>query len=385
MKILFVTACMNPEWGGPVKVVSELSEHLSRKGINITIYSSVKKGKEKESIFPQGANCRLFKQNFLSKLWRSYSPQLSRSLKKEIHRYDVIHIHGTWHYACFIAHNWARKANKPYIITVHGTLEPWCLNYKRLKKKIFSILILRKILREAEAIQACTQSEAEQIRAFGINNRIVIIPNGIDIEQYQSLPSRGKFEEQYPEVKGKKMILFLSRIHPKKGLDILVKSFSNIAGSRDDCTLVIPGPGDEGYKKHIESMIKSEGISKKVIFTGMLTGKPKLAALSRADIFVLPSYSEGFSMAVLEALASCIPVIITDKCGFPEVAEHKSGIIIRPDIDELSHAQGMLLDNPHLRREMADNGRRLVKEKYTWRKVANKMIDLYKQILLNKL
>ena len=384
MKILFITASMNPEWGGPVKAVSDLTEHLNSKGLDITIYASVKRGKEKETVIPQGADCRLFNQNFLSKLWGLYSPQLSRSLKKEIHKYDLIHIQEIWHYAHFIAYRWAKTKGVPYIISIRGALEPWCLNYKRLKKKIFSILIQRKILSDAVAIHALTQFEAEHIKAFGINNRIVMIPNGINIEPYQRLPSRGEFEEKYPEIKGKKMILFLSRIHPKKGLDILAKSFSNIARRREDAILVITGPDEQAHKKQIESMIMSEGIPNKVIFTGMLTGKAKLAALSRADIFVLSSYSEGFSNAILEAIACGLPVVITNQCHFPEVKECEAGLVIEPDVEQLNKSLEVLLDNSKLRIKMGNNGKKLIKERYTWDRIADKMIEVYKDIIEKK-
>ncbi|MFB0563422.1 MAG: glycosyltransferase [Candidatus Lokiarchaeia archaeon] len=380
MKVLQIAASLVSEWGGPPKVVYELSEHLIRTGVDITIYASGKRGKEKESIFPQGTDCKLFHQNFLSKFWRLYSPELSASLKTEIDKFDLIHIHEIWHYSHFIAYYWAKKKCKPYIITVHGALEPWCLNYKRFKKRVFSAFIQKKILREAAAIHAFTQSEAEQVKAFGINNRIIIIPNGIDLKLYAVLPPKEKIEAQYPQIKGKKMILFLGRIHPIKGLDILAKSISNIAGMREDTILVIAGP-DDGYKKQVESMIKIEGISKKVIFTGMITGKEKLAALSRADIFVLPSYSEGFSMSILEAMACGLPVVITNQCHFPEVKQYNAGLVIEPNVGELTEALEILLSDPELCQQMGNNGKRLVRERYTWDRIADQMIEVYKDII----
>jgi len=173
----------------------------------------------------------------------------------------------------------------------------------------------------------------------------------------------------------------LGRIHPKKGLDLLARAFGQLARECKDVHLIIVGPDERGYRGEVERLFVSEGVVEKVTFTGMLTGKEKLAALSRADIFVLPSYSEGFSMTILEVLAWGLLVIITHQCHFPEVAEVRAGIVIDPDSAQLAEAMIELLDNPKLCEEMGNNGRRLVMERFTWDKIANQMIELYQRVL----
>lgn len=384
IKILYVTASLSPEWGGPTKVVVELTEALARKGIDITIFTPVRKGDEVKIKPPKGVNLQLFNQGFLSKWWTSYSPDLARNIQWGAYKFDLIHIHEIWHYANFASYHAAKKAGKPYIITIHGLLDPWCLNYKAFKKKIYSLFIQRRILREASAIHAITNEEVKHIRTFGIDNSIVIIPNGIDPKEFINLPPREELESFYPKIKGKRIILFLGRIHPKKGLDLLAKAFEKIAREWDNACLMIIGPDSEGYKIKIEKMLESEGVLNRVIFTGMLSGRKKLIVLGGADIFALPSYSEGFSMAILEAMICKLPVIITKQCNFPEVTEVGAGNEIDPNVEQLTGALGNLLGNPELCKKMGEKGRKLVLEKYTWDKTADKMIKVYEEIVNRK-
>jgi len=253
-----------------------------------------------------------------------------------------------------------------------------------LRKRIYAISIQRRILREAAALQALTQEEAKHMRTFGVNNRTRVIPNGIDSEEFQTLPSPEAFEELYPELRGKKVLLFLGRLHPIKGLDILAKAFGKITIGREDVHLVIAGPDSEGYQIQVERGLTSEGVVSKTTFTGMLAGSERLAALSRADVFLLPSYSEGFSMALLEAMICGLPVVITQQCCFPEVAEAKAGIVIEPDPNQLAESLTRLLDDARLRKEMGANGRQLVLEKFTWHKVTDQMVQLYEDVLKGK-
>lgn len=384
VKALHVVASLSLEWGGPTKVVVELTEALARKGLDISIFSPVREGEEAKVIYPQGVRVRLFKQGGLSALWTSYSRELAKAAREEVPNVDLVHIHEPWHHPHFAAYRAAKRARKPYIITPHGAFDPWCLNFKPLKKRIYSALIQKRTLREAGALHAITKEEIHQIRAFGANGYIAMIPNGINSSDYRELPPREQFENSYPELVDKRVVLFLSRIHPKKGLDLLATTFGQIAEERNDALFVIVGPDDGGYQAQVEQMLKANGVRDKTIFTGMLTGQEKLAALSRADIFVLPSYSEGFSMAILEAMICGLPVVITHQCHFPEVDGAKAGIVIDPDSNQLAEALAKLLDDPKLREEMGANGRRLILEKYTWDKIADQMIQLYEQVLRSR-
>lgn len=381
MKILYITPSLAPEWGGPTTVVTGLTEALVERGVEVSIFTTAKRGEKEKIIRPNGVDVRIFTHRFLSRFWRSYSPSINEMLKKEVEKCDIVHIHELWHYPHYAAYKAAKRTKKPYLITPHGALEPWALNYKSPKKKIYMRLIQKQMLDEASALHAITEAEIEHIHRFGLKNLITVIPNGINPEEFQILPPKEEFEEHYKELKNKKVILFLSRIHPKKGLDILARASGKIVKNRDDIRLVIIGPDSEGYKAEVIEMFESMGILNKTIFTGMLTGREKLTALSRADVFVLPSYSEGFSMAILEAMACGIPIIITNKCNFPEVKEAGTGIIIEPDAEQLTDSLEKLLDDEDISKQMGKKGKKLIMERYTWNKIAERMIKLYENIL----
>lgn len=385
MKVLHIAASLSPEWGGPVKVIQGLTEALAKKDMEVSIFAPIKKGKEKEAILPKGVNIRLFPQDIFAKFWRNHSFALKKGLVKEINKFDLIHIHEIWHHSHFVGYRLAKRFNKPYVVSVHGALEPWCLNYKALKKRIFSSLFERQILEQASVLHAITEKEVKNIRAFGvINTPVATIPNGIDLQEFQNLPPKEELIKFYPKLKDKKVILFLGRIHPQKGLDLLGKVFSEIAKKRKDVYLLIAGPDEGGYQAQIEKLLEKEGVLNKIIFTGMLTGYKKLVALSGADFFVLPSYSEGFSITILEAMVCGVPVIITTGCNFLEVAENSAGIVINPNVDELKEAMIKLLEKPELAEEMGKNGKELVRETFTWDKVADQMIILYEKVLSGK-
>ncbi len=385
MKVLHVAASLSHEWGGPIPVVKGLTEILARKGVEVVIFAPVKRGALDGIVRPKGTETRLFKQDLLSNIWTAHSFELARPLEREVKDFDLVHIHEIWHHPHFAAYRAARKGKKPYVITVHGALEPWCLNFKAFKKKIYAALIQRRILNGAAAIHAITQDEVEHIRAFGVHSPVVMIPNGIDPEEFRELPPRGELERLYPELEGKKVVLFLGRIHPQKGLDILARAFGQIARDREDVRLVIVGPDNEGYQIQVEQMLKTNGVRDKTIFTGLLSGQEKLAALSRADMCTISSYSEVRSIVALEAMICSVPIIITRQCQFPEVAEAKAGIVVEPDADQLVEALTKLIDNPQLRNEMGANGRKLVMERFTWDRVAEQMIQLYQDILDGKI
>ena len=383
MKVLHIIPSLSQEWGGPVSVVSGLLPALRRAGVDVSIFASFQKGKKDKIIPLEGVNIKLFKQDFFSKICTAHSSGFMKTLYNEIANFDIVHVHGVWHYPNFATCLVAKKTQKPYVVTIHGVLAPWSLRWKFFKKRIYSILFLKHILGKATAIQAITEVEVDYIKRFVNNKRITVIPNGIDIQKFKKLPSVQEIEKRYPTLVQKRVILFLGRIHHGKGLDILAQALSKIIKSDDNIFLLIVGPDEGGYKVKAESIFKKENILNKVLFTGMLTGKEKLAVLSRADLFVLPSYSEGFSVTVLEAMACKLPVIITNRCNFPEVARVKAGRIVEPDVGQLSKAIFELINNPELCQKMGENGERLIIEKYTWDKIANQMICLYKKALNN--
>ena len=287
-----------------------------------------------------------------------------------------LHIHGLWEQSTTIAARAGRHWQKPYIISAHGMLEPWALSNKRVKKRIYSALIERTNIEGSACLHALTQAEAEDFRRFGSQRPIAVIPNGVRVP---ASASSGPFFENFPTLQGKRIVLFLGRIHYKKGLDLLCKAWGQIAERWPEAHLVLAGPDFEGTRASIEALVESLGIHRHVTFTGMLQGDLKWSALRAAQCFVLPSYSEGLSVSTLEALGMGLPVIVTEHCHLPEVQEQGCGWVIRADADQLASAlkQCFSASSKDVL-EMSTRGRRLVEQRFAWPKIGAQMSELYR-------
>lgn len=297
------------------------------------------------------------------------------AFEKLVNSSSGIHIHGLWEQSTFVAARAARLANKPYMISSHGMLQPWALKNKSWKKTIYGALIERANLQQATCLHALTKAEAEDYRAYGLNNPIAIVPNGVDIPNDADSES---FLNQFPALRGKRVVLFLSRIHFKKGLDILCQAWRAVAKRWPDAHLVLAGPDFENTRSAIEALVEASGLQERVTFTGMLNKPLKWSALRAAECFVLPSYSEGLSVSVLEALGMGVPAIVTRQCNLPEVNEHGCGWVIEPDANQLEDALNEYLGSSCAAvAEMSLRGRLLIERNYSWQVVGEQMSAVY--------
>ncbi len=381
MKVLHVIPSLSLAWGGPVAVVANLTQGLASKGIGVSLFSTAGRRVGEQSVTLGGVAARTFKTGQLARLWTGYAPNLAEALRADIKDYDILHIHELWNYPHYAAYRAARHAHKPYVVTVHGALSPWALGLKGLRKRVYFAALQHATLNNAAAIHAVTQGEREQVKAQRLKAPIVVIPNGIHPGEFQNLPPRQEFVDKHPELAGKSVVLFLGRLHPIKGLDLLARAFGAVAQARKDVHLLIVGPDEVGYRAAVEGMIRGAGTENNATFTGPLMGRDKLAALAAADIFVLPSYSEGFSVTVLEAMACGLPVVISRQCFFPEVEEAGAGLVIDTQVEQLAGALTRLIGHPELRKEMGERGKRLVQERYTWDKVVDQIVEMYQSVL----
>ena len=381
MKVLQVVPSLAPEWGGPVKVVNELAGALEVIGVSSEIISAQGRRVGNPETVTNDIPIHLFETGPIARLWTAHTPGLKKTLARKIPDFDLVHIQELWHYPGYIASKIARSRNVPYIVTIHGELNEWNLQQKRLKKQIYMTAIQQGILQKSAALHAITQAESNRIRQLEIETPVAMIPNGIHTEEFENLPDRSQFVSRYPELENRLIVLFLGRIQQKKGLDILAQAFGNLVRTRHDVRLVVAGPDEDNTLTEIKTILKSQGALEKAVFPGMLTGEQKLEALGAADIFALTSYSEGFSVALLEALSAGLPLVITDECNFPEVGDSRAGFVVRPNDSETASALMSLLDSADLRREMSENARRLVRSNYTWERIAEKMFTLYENVI----
>ena len=381
LNVLHVTPSMSPTWGGPTVAVSELTSELARQGVNCEIVTTRGYRVGINQISPPGVPIYSFDTGFPARFWTAYSPELSRFLNENADRFDLIHIHQVWHYPVYAAFRSARKNKLPCVLTIHGELSDWGLRQKALKKRLYRLCLLDRMLNGAGAIHAITDAEKEQVQKLGFETPVVVTPNGVEQSRFEALPSPQRLIRRFPKLKGKRVILFLGRLHPKKGLDILARSFSTVARHFEDAVLLIVGPDKFGTRENMEAILRSKGLLDRTQFTGLLTGEDKLAAMSCADLFVLPSHSDVLGIAVLEAMAARLPVIITKGCEFPEVSEHSAGLVVETGEKPIAEAITMLLSDADMREQMGQQGRKLVIERYTWQVAAATMANIYKTLV----
>ena len=320
--------------------------------------------------------------------WTGYAPQLAPFLHRQLRagRFQLVHIHEIWHYPGFAAARAARRHHIPTVISFHGDLDEWRLRYKRLKKAVYLRLVQNRAIRAAAALHALTAAEKARIRQLGYVQPLFVCPNGADLPDAADLPgdadsNDAAFRKRFPQLAGKPTILFMGRIHPMKGVDLLAHSFADLARRFPDARLLVAGPDQDGAQAPMESILRAGGVRDRVTFAGTLTGPDKQAALRQSQLFVLPSYSEGFSTAVVEAMAAGLPVVISEQCNFPEAARHSAGLVVPTDSAALTSAVSALLADPALRCQMANNARALIAARYSWPAIANAMRGHYHDIL----
>ncbi|MGH7006708.1 MAG: glycosyltransferase, partial [Alphaproteobacteria bacterium] len=288
----------------------------------------------------------------------------SRLLRSLLPDASFVHIHGVWEPILKQAALTARRNRVPYCVQPHGMLDAWSMKQKRLKKTLALHLGYRTMLNGAKFLLALNADEARLLEPLKLAAPKRIIPNGIFLEEFADWPAKGFLARSMPELEGKRIVLFLSRLHAKKGLDLLVQAFARLAASHPDVDLVIAGP-DGGERHKLAALIGRLDLAGRAHLIGPVYGEDKFKLLADADCFCLPSHQEGFSVAITEALAGGLPVVISQGCHFPEVQTAQAGMVVSLDPAEIASALAHVLDNPAVARGMGRNGQRLVRENYT--------------------
>jgi len=388
MKILQIINFFKPSWetGGPTRVVYDISKKLVENGHEVTVYTtdgfkSRLNLKKNKPIDVDGIKTYYFR-NLSSYLTKEmifpipyYLPLIAR---KEIKNFHVIHIHEHRSMLAVIISCYAKKKGIPYIVQAHGTLLPFF--QKQQLKKIFDFFFGYRILKNASKVIALTQMEANQYKEMGVSeDRVKIVPNGIDLSEYDNLPNRGEFRNKYGIKSNEKIVLYLGRIHKIKGIDLLMNVFLDIVEELDNVKLVIVGP-DGGFLSMLQKQIEDLMIGDRILFTGPLYERDKLEAYVDADVYVLPSVYETFPVTVLEACACGIPVIVTDRCGIADIVD-EVGYVVEYDEDQLQDAIIKILSDEELKRRFGMEGKRLVEEEFGWDLIVKTIEGIYETVL----
>jgi len=308
------------------------------------------------------------------------SPALAAALKEAIPNHDVVHIHSLYLYHSWVAASLARKFKIPYIIRPHGTLDPYLYKRHRMRKSIMDLLFQNKALRNASAIHYTTREELHLAEPYTFGAPGAVVPNGVNAADYDELPPAGALRARYPELAQGRIILFLGRLNFKKGLDILIPAFAKALDADDSLRLVIVGP-DGGEEQKTRGWVREFGVEDKTVLTGMLTDDDILAAYKDAEVFVLPSYSENFGIAVVEAMASGVPVLISDKVNiWREVVDGGAGRVAPAEIDAFASLMIDAMADRDGLDDMAAKAKQVARDKFDWQSVAAQFEDLYRSV-----
>lgn len=392
MKILQVIPYFPPAYifGGPVRVAYQISKELTNRGHEVVVYTTDAKDFHSRikmiSDNAEGIKVHYFKNIslvFVRKLKLFITPQVISSARKEVKKFDLIHLHEYRSFQNVIIHHYVHKWKIPYILQAHGSI-PRTGSWKKLKI-IYDIFFGYKLLRDASKVIALSGFEAEQYGAMGVpEDKVVIIPNGIDLSDYSNLPPKGFFKNKYNIPEEKKIILYLGRIHKTKGIDLLIKAYAYLTkeiGCKD-AILVMVGP-DDGYLNEAKTLTKTLNLEDSVVLTGFVGSEDKLKALVDAEVFVTPSFY-GFPITFLEACAVGIPIVTTSLGDELEWIDGRVGYVTQPKPQRLAEAIYKIISDKTLRKKFSDSCVETVKSNFSIEKVVDRLERLYNEVVLER-
>ena len=382
MRVLHVLSGFDHRSGGPISALAGLSQAQAKVGLQVTVAVAYYPDDENPEKTAQEWRSRGVRVQLIGPATGTLhgAPTLSADLRGLVAEHDIIHIHALWDEINHRAAVEAVRAQKPYLFRPCGQLDPWCLAQSRLKKQLYLAWRLRADLNRARALHFTSSTEATAREALKLTPPSIVESNGVDLTEFEHLPEPGSFRRRYARIGDRPLVVFLSRIHRKKGLDLLIPAFA--AAGVADAVLVVAGPDDEGYRSTVEQAACSLGISDRVIFTGMLRGPDRISALADADLFVLPSYQENFGIAVVEALAAGTPVVISDQVQIhTEISRAQVGGVTPTQIAPLASEIGRWLTDKELRDRAGRAARPFVWATYNWADVAQRWAGHYQEFV----
>ena len=390
MRILHIISTLAPASGGPTQVIKDLANAQADAGHVVTVCTTDRGNPAREKLprehfdqlYTVGVSLKAFPVQYAPLL---YSSGMARWLERALSDFDIVHIHGLYRFPPTYAAWQARRQGVPYVIRPHGSIDPYLygkssagsVRFKRLYERWFDL----PNLHAAGAIHYTAEEERERASFLGLRAPSFVEPNGLDWARYRELPARSALRARWGLGEAP-IVLFLGRLHFKKGLDLLIPAFAALRKRVPDAQLVIAGPDNDGYGEKVRGWVRERGLEAAVHFVGSLHGADVVQAYVDADVFALPSYTENFGMTVAEAMACTLPVVISDQVNIhAEVSGAGAGLVTRCDADETATALVALLQDPDRRRGMGEAGRRLVQARYTWPAIVESLTREYQVVI----
>lgn len=368
-----VTGSASRQAGGFFQSVRRLSQTLQTTGTQVSVYALRDTHSESDAAEWGDLPPRLFDP--LGPATLGFGRGMTGALLAGDH--DLVHQHGIWQFLSCSVGAWRKRTDRPVVISPRGMLDPWALNNSVWKKRLAAAFYERANLSGASCIHALCEAERLAIRAYGMRGPVAVVPNGVDPAMGDGPASAPSWASRIPD--GAKVMLFLSRIHPKKGLAVLIEAMAAAGPDAARWHLAVAGWDQGDHQAELEALVDARGLDRRVHFVGPMFGEEKRASLAAADAFVLPSFSEGLPMAVLEAWAFRLPVLMTPQCNLPEGARHGAAIEVQPVAAGLM--EGLLrlaAMSDGDRGDMGRNGRALVEAHFSWDTIGDRMSDVYR-------
>ncbi|QYO68119.1 hormogonium polysaccharide biosynthesis glycosyltransferase HpsP [Leptolyngbya sp. 7M] len=391
LRVLQIVPSLSLVYGGPSQMVLGLSKSLAAQAIDVTILTTDANGDTGQAplnvpldraVLQDGYRIRYFRCSPFRRY--KFSPLLLNWLANHAHEYDIAHIHALFSPVSSAAAAIARWKKLPYILRPLGTLDPADLQKKKQLKRLYAALIERPNLAGAAAVHFTSDQEAKVSERFGTVTRDVVLPLGVELPNIAEPIQKNQIRSQLGLPLDQPLVLFMSRIDPKKGLDLLLPALVQLLAEGVEFHFVLAGanPQDPNYENQIRAQIQASPLAHCTTMTGFVTGAAKAQLLQAADLFVLPSYYENFGIAVAEAMAAGVPVIVSDQVHiWQEIAQAEAGWICTCEVDFLIQQLRFALADPASRIERGANAQTHALTHYSWQAIGQQMIQVYKSVL----
>jgi glycosyltransferase involved in cell wall biosynthesis len=380
MKVVVTIAALDLQRGGPARSVPTLCRALMKQGVDLELVTIAESGRKSSDVEVNGFKAMIIETSATRYQPRSWSKQFKEALTKALMakgegrraKEGIIYDVGLWLPSNHFAAQIAAQTQTPLVVSPRGMLSKTALGFSKWKKKIAWWLYQHRDLNSARVLHATSEKEAEEFRSLGLTQPIAIVANGVEVP---AIPPRTEDREQTTRT-----VLFISRLHPIKGLPDLVQSWAKVKPK--DWRVLIAGPDENNHRADLEKLAQSLGVRNDFEFVGPIDDDHKWELLHRSDLFVLPSYSESFGMAIAEALAAGVPVITTKATPWREIETHNCGWWVNTGVESITAAlQSAIACDSQTLRAMGQRGRELVGKNYSWDSAAKKLFSVFEWVL----
>ena len=343
LSVLHVVSSMDPAAGGVSSALAGLAVAQQRSGLIVkivTTHTAASRSELVDWVRQNGVEVTLVEGTRTSYQWH---PGMRKILRALVRSSDLVHIHALWEHIQLVACSEAKLSGKPYLICPHGMLEPWSLGQSALKKRLYLKMFLAKYLASATAIHFTSVRESRLWPVNLVHRDSVLIPNGVDLDEFEDLSDGSGFRRANGIPETARVVLFLGRLHEKKGCELLIQGFTKAVQrfsehEQSNFYLLFVGPGDTTIVSRLENIISSSGLDT-VLLLGPLYGRDRIQAFCAADYFALVSQQENFGVAIVEALASRVPVLVSDQVGLSDlVSDEAIGKVVEYDVEQVCEA-----------------------------------------------